>query len=151
MVMQDVNHQLFTESVRDEVTLNIPEKQSEQAENILRQMGIARTCGMSSAGAVRRTETTGCHCKRLVCGKKILIYDEPTSGLDYESMRCACAFIRQVSRQAELSLVITHDLEFIMSAALVCCILTMEQSKHFIPLTAEENKGEKGVSITERK
>ena len=38
MVMQDVNHQLFTESVRDEVTLNLPEEQSEQAENILKQM-----------------------------------------------------------------------------------------------------------------
>ena len=117
MVMQDVNHQLFTESVRDEVTLNIPEGQSEQAENILQQMGIAELANCHplalSGGQKQRIAIASALC----AGKKILIYDEPTSGLDYESMRCACALIREVSRQAELSLVITHDLEFIMA----CC------------------------------
>ena len=117
MVMQDVNHQLFTESVRDEVTLNIPEQQSKQAENILKRMGIAELAECHplalSGGQKQRVAIASALC----AGKKILIYDEPTSGLDYESMRYACALIREVSRQAELSLVITHDLEFIMA----CC------------------------------
>ena len=70
----------------------------------------------------------------LCAGKKILIYDEPTSGLDYESMRCACALIREVSRQAELSLVITHDLEFIMACC--TCVLHIDHGtvKAFYPL-----------------
>lgn len=78
----------------------------------------------------------------LCAGKKILIYDEPTSGLDYESMRCACALIREVSRQAELSLVITHDLEFIMACC--TCVLHIDHGtvKAFYPL---DNRGKARV------
>ena len=134
MVMQDVNHQLFTESVRDEVTLNIPEEQSEQAESILNQMGIAELADCHplalSGGQKQRVAIASALC----AGKKILIYDEATSGLDYESMRCACALIREVSRQAELSLVITHDLEFIMACC--TCVLHIDHGtvKAFYPL-----------------
>ena len=134
MVMQDVNHQLFTESVRDEVTLNIPEEQSEQAENILKQMGIAELAECHplalSGGQKQRVAIASALC----AGKKILIYDEPTSGLDYESMRCACTLIRDTSRQAELSLVITHDLEFIMACC--TCVLHIDHGtvKAFYPL-----------------
>ena len=134
MVMQDVNRQLFTESVRDEVTLNIPEEQAEQAENILRQMGINELADCHplalSGGQKQRVAIASALC----AAKKILIYDEPTSGLDYESMRSACALIREVSKRTELSLVITHDLEFIMS----CCtfILHIDHGtvKAFYPL-----------------
>lgn len=68
--------------------------------------------------------------------------DEPTSGLDYESMRCACALIREVSRQAELSLVITHDLEFIMACC--TCVLHIDHGtvKAFYPL---DNRGKARV------
>ena len=134
MVMQDVNHQLFTESVRDEVTLNLPEEQSEQAENILKQMGIAELAECHplalSGGQKQRVAIASALC----AGKKILIYDEPTSGLDYESMRCACTLIRDTSRQAELSLVITHDLEFIMACC--TCVLHIDHGtvKAFYPL-----------------
>ena len=134
MVMQDVNHQLFTESVRDEVTLNIPEEQSEQAESILNQMGIAELADCHplalSGGQKQRVAIASALC----AGKKILIYDEPTSGLDYESMRCACTLIRDTSRQAELSLVITHDLEFIMACC--TCVLHIDHGtvKAFYPL-----------------
>lgn len=142
MVMQDVNHQLFTESVRDEVTLNIPEGQSEQAENVLQQMGIAELAECHplalSGGQKQRVAIASALC----AGKKILIYDEPTSGLDYESMRCACALIREVSRQAELSLVITHDLEFIMACC--TCVLHIDHGtvKAFYPL---DNRGKARV------
>lgn len=134
MVMQDVNHQLFTESVRDEVMLNISEEQTEQAESILKQMGIAELANCHpltlSGGQKQRVAIASALC----AGKKILIYDEPTSGLDYESMRCACALIQEVSRKTELSLVITHDLEFIMACC--TCVLHIDHGtvKAFYPL-----------------
>ena len=40
MVMQDVNHQLFTESVLDESTLNIPEDRKANTVNILEVRGL---------------------------------------------------------------------------------------------------------------
>ena len=58
------------------------------------------------------------------------------------SMRCACALIREVSRQAELSLVITHDLEFIMACC--TCVLHIDHGtvKAFYPL---DNRGKARV------
>ena len=133
MVMQDVNHQLFTESVRDEVTLNLPEEQSEQAENILNRWDceLAECHPLALSGGQKQRVAIA---SALCAGKKILIYDEPTSGLDYESMRCACTLIRDTSRQAELSLVITHDLEFIMACC--TCVLHIDHGtvKAFYPL-----------------
>ncbi|MCH1981743.1 energy-coupling factor ABC transporter ATP-binding protein [Ruminococcus sp. OA3] len=137
MVMQDVNHQLFTESVRDEVMLNIPEEQAEQAESILSDMGIDELADCHplalSGGQKQRVAIASALC----AGKKILIYDEPTSGLDYESMRSACTLIQEVSQRTELSLVITHDLEFIMS----CCTFVLHIDhgtvKAFYPLDSK--------------
>lgn len=139
MVMQDVNHQLFTESARDEVMLNIPEELAEQAENILSRMGIEELADCHplalSGGQKQRVAIAGALC----AGKKILIYDEPTSGLDYESMRCAGNLIGEASRQAELSLVITHDLEFIMYFCTSVLHIDHGTIKAFYPL---DSKGE---------
>lgn len=134
MVMQDVNHQLFTESVRDELTLNVPEEGAERADDILDRMGIAELAERHplslSGGQKQRVAIASALC----AGKRLLIYDEPTSGLDYESMCEACALIREAAREAELSLVISHDLEFILH----CCsmVLRLEQGgvADFYPL-----------------
>lgn len=117
MVMQDVNHQLFTESVRDEVILNIPQALMGQVSGVLTKMGISELADCHplalSGGQKQRVAIAGAIC----AGKRILIYDEPTSGLDYESMCSACVLIQDAAESAKLSLVITHDLEFIMN----CC------------------------------
>ena len=117
MVMQDVNHQLFTESVRDEVTLNVSDSGKGDLETVFEKMGIVSIADNHplalSGGQKQRVAITSA----VYAGKKFLIYDEPTSGLDYESMCRACTLISEAARNAELSLVITHDLEFIMK----CC------------------------------
>ncbi|MDR0584525.1 MAG: ABC transporter ATP-binding protein [Treponema sp.] len=117
MVMQDVNHQLFTESVLDELTLNIPEERKAEALNILEAMGLGAltdTHPLSlSGGQKQRVAVAGAVC----AGKELLIYDEPTSGQDYQSMIATCDLIRAASEEAILSLVITHDMEFIFN----CC------------------------------
>lgn len=137
MVMQDVNHQLFTESVRDEITLNIPENRKEYADRALSKMGIAELADKHplalSGGQKQRTVIAGAVC----AGKELLIYDEPTSGLDYESMSNTCNLIQKAAETAEISLVITHDLDFIMG----CCtsVLHIEKGKvkDFYPLNSE--------------
>lgn len=56
MVMQEVNHQLFTDSVEEEVTLGIGEPSKERLETVLSQMdtGIKRP---PSDDIIRRAET----------------------------------------------------------------------------------------------
>jgi energy-coupling factor transport system ATP-binding protein len=134
MVMQDVNHQLFTESVLDELTLNIAEDRKANAVNILEAMrlgALADTHPLAlSGGQKQRVAVAGAVC----AGKDLLVYDEPTSGQDYQSMIATCDLIRAASEEALLSLVITHDMEFIFN----CCtsVLYIERGmvKAYYPL-----------------
>ena len=117
MVMQDVNHQLFTESVLEEVTLGTKKISREAAQNILDGLDlhdyVERHPLTLSGGQKQRVAIAGAICAE----KHFLIYDEPTSGLDFHSMRTTCNLIRTASKDTFLSIVITHDLEFIME----CC------------------------------
>lgn len=125
MVMQDVNHQLFTESVMDELTLNIPDEKKTSALYILDEMKIAELAGTHplalSGGQKQRVAIASAVCST----KEFLLYDEPTSGLDYESMLATCGLIRKASESVTLSLVITHDLEFILN----CCTSVIHLNK----------------------
>ncbi|MDR2178142.1 MAG: ABC transporter ATP-binding protein [Treponema sp.] len=134
MVMQDVNHQLFTESVLDELTLNIPGDRKAGAVSILEAMGLglfADTHPLSlSGGQKQRVAIAGAVC----AGKEFFVYDEPTSGQDYQSMIATCDLIRGAAEEALLSLVITHDMEFVLN----CCtsVLHLEGGmvKEYYPL-----------------
>jgi energy-coupling factor transport system ATP-binding protein len=134
MVMQDVNHQLFTESVMEELTLNIPEDRKSKAAAILDAVGLAPfadTHPLSlSGGQKQRVAVAGA----VSAGKEFIIYDEPTSGQDYQNMISTCDLIRRAAEEALLSLVITHDMEFIFN----CCtsVLHLERGtvKEYYPL-----------------
>lgn len=125
LVMQDVNHQLFTENVLEEVTLNAPEIPDEQVDALLEKLGLAQhkeTHPLAlSGGQKQRVAIAGALCS----GKEFLIYDEPTSGLDYHNMRTTCQLIQEAAESATLSLVVTHDLEFILS----CCTSVLHLSQ----------------------
>jgi energy-coupling factor transport system ATP-binding protein len=117
MVMQDVNHQLFTESVLEELTLNIPETRKAGAVGILEALGLgpfADTHPLALSGGQKQRVAIAA---AAIAGKGFLIYDEPTSGQDYRSMIATCDLIRGAAEEALLSLVITHDMEFILN----CC------------------------------
>ncbi|MDL2288176.1 ABC transporter ATP-binding protein [Oscillospiraceae bacterium OttesenSCG-928-F05] len=122
MVMQDVNHQLFTESVKDEVTLGARQIQPEVVEQTLEQMGLGALVNAHplalSGGQKQRVAIAGAMC----AGKRLLVYDEPTSGQDYRNMMATCGLIGRAAQNAFLSLVITHDLEFILA----CCNSVLE-------------------------
>ena len=127
MVMQDVNHQLFTESVLDEVTLNLPDERMAKAKGVLDEMKISELSDTHplalSGGQKQRVAIASALCSK----KEFLIYDEPTSGQDYENMMITCSLIKETAKQALLSLVITHDIEFILN----CCssVLHIEEGK----------------------
>jgi energy-coupling factor transporter ATP-binding protein EcfA2 len=117
MVMQDVNHQLFTESVLEEVTLGAKDKNAEEARAVLAELELENREDSHplalSGGQKQRVAIAGAMC----AGKQFLIYDEPTSGLDFVSMRSTCRLIRKAAKSAFLSAIITHDIEFILE----CC------------------------------
>ena len=116
MVMQDVNHQLFTESVLDEVLLSMKEADEKKAESILEGLDLLLLKDlhpMSLSGGQKQRVAIA---SAVACEKEILIFDEPTSGLDLRHMREVCSHLKQLKNMGKTLFVITHDLELIMGS-----------------------------------
>ena len=117
MVMQEVNHQLFTESVLDEVLISMEEENQEQAEEILAKLdltGFKDRHPMSLSGGQKQRVAIA---SAIASKRSILFFDEPTSGLDYKHMKEVANVLRQVRDTGITVYVITHDLELILD----CC------------------------------
>ena len=117
MVMQEVNHQLFTETVLDEVLISMEEENQERAEEILAELDLIdfkdRHPMSLSGGQKQRVAIASA----IASKRSILFFDEPTSGLDYKHMKEVANVLKQV-RDAGITLyVITHDLELLLD----CC------------------------------
>lgn len=112
LVMQDVNHQLFAETVLEEVMLGADETDREKAEAILEQLQIFaykdRHPMSLSGGQKQRTAIASA----LLAGKQILVFDEPTSGLDFGSMERTAELLQSLGHACTV-LIVTHDMELI--------------------------------------
>ena len=117
MVMQEVNHQLFTESVLDEVLISMEEANQKRAEEILSRLDLLdfkdRHPMSLSGGQKQRVAIASA----IASKRSILFFDEPTSGLDYRHMKEVANVLRQVRDAGITVYVITHDLELILD----CC------------------------------
>lgn len=117
MVMQEVNHQLFTESVLDEVLISMDSEDETKAKEILAQLDLLdvqdRHPMSLSGGQKQRVAIASAIASR----RSVLFLDEPTSGLDYRHMKEVAALLRKVCDSGITVYVITHDLELILD----CC------------------------------
>ena len=117
MVMQEVNHQLFTESVLDEVLISMEEENQERAEEILNRLDLLAFKDrhpMSLSGGQKQRVAIA---SAIASKRSILFFDEPTSGLDYKHIKEVANVLRQVRDTGITVYVITHDLELILD----CC------------------------------
>lgn len=114
MIMQDVNHQLFGESVWNECELSRDAKTTdEQIKNALEDFDLwdfrdKHPMALSGGQKQRLAIVTG-----IVAGKKVLIFDEPTSGLDYDHMCVVSRTLKALAEQGHIVFVVTHDMEFL--------------------------------------
>lgn len=134
MVMQDVNHQLFTESVLDEVIVSMShiKEMSEQdkrkiAVEILRSMDLAKYeefHPMALSGGQKQRVAIA---SAIASDRKFIIFDEPTSGLDFEHMNQVADNLKNLSKIKKTIFVITHDPELILN----CCtdVVHLENGK----------------------
>ena len=113
MVMQDVNYQLFAESVEAECTFGIRRPDTALAGKTLDALGLApfleRHPNTLSGGQKQRLAAAAA----MVCSKELLVFDEPTSGLDYDSMVRLAALIRRLAAMGKVIFIVTHDYEFV--------------------------------------
>lgn len=112
MVMQDVNYELFAETVEMECTLGIRNPDYELINRTLADLDIAafreRHPNTLSGGQKQRLAVA----VSMICGKELLVFDEPTSGLDFDSMEQVAKLIQKVA-EGKIVFVVSHDYEFI--------------------------------------
>ena len=114
MVMQDVGHQLFTDSVSAECALGIKAPNKDEIDRTLEKVDLLaykeRHPLSLSGGQMQRLAVVVSD----ICGKELLVFDEPTSGLDLKSMEEVGILTRSLATQGKVLLIITHDIEFMM-------------------------------------
>lgn len=116
MVMQDVNHQLFCETVADEVQLGMRSENSSDVERVLEMLDLSNLRErhpMSLSGGQKQRVAIA---SAILAGKEILIFDEPTSGLDFRHMEQTAALLSSLKGNQTV-LIVTHDPELIQR----CC------------------------------
>ncbi|MFD3158170.1 ABC transporter ATP-binding protein [Haloimpatiens sp. FM7330] len=115
MVMQDVNYQLFAESVEQECYLGIKNPDTEIVKQVMKELKIYqyknRHPNTLSGGQKQRTAVA----VSMICNKEILVFDEPTSGLDFGSMKQVTKLFTKLASMGKIIFVVTHDYEFISS------------------------------------
>lgn len=115
-VMQDVNHQLFSDSVWGECRMSAPDAPDSTVEEVLDSLHLLpfrERHPMSLSGGQKQRLAVA---TALLSEKPILIFDEPTSGLDYARMVEVSGVIRNLAQQGRIVLVVTHDQEFMQRA-----------------------------------
>ncbi|WP_148408674.1 ABC transporter ATP-binding protein [Murimonas intestini] len=113
LVMQDVNHQLFTESVLDEVLISMEQEDKEKAQEILAELDLLEYAGrhpISLSGGQKQRVAVA---TAIASERDILLFDEPTSGLDYKHMLQVSAIFQKLKAKGKTIIVVTHDMEFI--------------------------------------
>ena len=109
MVMQDVNHQLFTDSVKSEVMLSMKDEDEKRCDEILESLGLLEykdTHPMALSGGQKQRVAIA---SAIASGAEILLFDEPTSGLDYSHMEKVAELLQQLANSGSTVIVSTHD------------------------------------------
>jgi len=117
MVMQDVNNQLFTESVFDEILLSMDIEDEEKANTILESLDLISYENyhpMSLSGGQKQRVAIA---SAIASEKEIMVFDEPTSGLDLKHMKSVGEILKMLKNRGKTIFVITHDIELILE----CC------------------------------
>ena len=107
--MQDVNYQLFSDSVRDEALLG--NNNHEQCNQVLKMLGLSEVSErhpMSLSGGQKQRVAIA---SAILSNKELIVLDEPTSGLDHYHMTQVGNLLHMLKKQGKCVLVITHDEE----------------------------------------
>jgi energy-coupling factor transport system ATP-binding protein len=139
-VMQEADHQLYTNSVAEELRLgnrNIPDidKKADDVLKILNLENFKDCHPYALSGGQKQRLTIG---TAILSEKPILVLDEPTSGLDWDNMCAVADAVNYLREKGKLVFIITHDLEFISLTASRALLLENGKIKDDILLSDNE-------------
>ena len=129
LVMQDVNHQLFCDSVLEEVTLGMKSINMSRVNEVLEVLDLSALVNeepMSLSGGQKQRVALA---SALLSDKEILVLDEPTSGLDYRHMIQTSSYINKLGASKTV-FIITHDPELIVNCAIHALLMDNGRVKY---------------------
>ena len=141
-VFQNPDHQLFSETVEDEIAFALKnfgfeeavvEKQVDWALNLLDVVQYRKTSPFMLSGGERKRVALA---SILAWDPKIVILDEPTIGQDHQQKEKLQQFIMQLNAQKKTVVVVTHDVEFV--AECNPRVILMSKGKILVDGIAEE-------------
>ncbi|MEM3672770.1 MAG: ABC transporter ATP-binding protein [Candidatus Bathyarchaeia archaeon] len=118
-VFQNPDHQLFSETVEDEIAFalknfgfkeDVIERRITWALNLLDLTQYRKTSPFMLSGGERKRVALA---SVLAWDPKILILDEPTIGQDYQQKEKLRQFIMQLKTRGKTTIIVTHDVEFV--------------------------------------
>lgn len=119
IVFQNPEHQLFAETIEDEIAFALrnfgfPEGEiARRIDSILKFTGLEKYRGLSpftlSGGEKKRLALASI----LVFDPEYLVLDEPTIGQDPEQKDRLLNFLLEVNRRGKTIVMVTHDVEFV--------------------------------------
>lgn len=137
LVMQEAGQQLFCESVREEMMLKQEHLTKQFVDAVAEQLNLTEHMEMHPAvlsGGQKQRVVLG----TAICGKrKLLLYDEPTSGQDGENLKRTAELIVCANENASVSMIVTHDPEFILRCSTHLLHIENGCVKQFLPLDKE--------------
>ncbi len=118
-VFQNPDHQLFSETVEEEISFalknfgfeaEVIEKRIDWALNLLGLTDYRKTSPFLLSGGERKRVALA---SVLAWDPQSLILDEPTIGQDYQQKEKLRQFIVQMQSQGKTVVIVTHDVEFV--------------------------------------
>lgn len=128
LIMQDVNHQLFGESVEEECRIDQNPVTDDRIQEILKQLDLSTEINrhpMSLSGGQKQRLAIAVS---LLLKKDIYIFDEPTSGLDYASMCAVRDQIRMLAESGATVFLVTHDMELLDTLCNRCLFVRRDRA-----------------------
>lgn len=127
LVMQDVNHQLFGESVEEECIMNNDVATMQKVDDILNIMGLSlyrKEHPLTLSGGQKQRVAIAVS---LLLEKDVYVFDEPTSGLDYIAMCAVRKQILNLSEHGATIFLVTHDMELLDTLCNRCLFLQSDK------------------------
>ena len=140
-MMQDVDYQIFFDTVENEL---IPKNKVKDSEYLKEVTTYIHAIDLWDKKMDHPQELSGGQKQRLALAtaflseRKIIILDEPTSGLDYKRMKEIGAMIRRYAAKRPV-VIITHDLELLFE---VCNTVLMLDDKTYKKIAVKGNEAE---------
>ena len=138
MVMQDVNHQLFTEDVLDELLLSMDgedeKENTERANQILSSLDLAdkiKLHPMSLSGGEKQRVAIG---SAIASNKEILVFDEATSALDVSVQKTIVELLVKLQKEKDIAYgFICHDMALVQSLSHQVAVMYLGSIMEVLP------------------